>query len=242
MTEVEAKFVSAIKSISSKRAAPHAAAGAVFDGLPSNLEKTKKSRGGAFPDLGAALLSTYYICLLKINTSARVPLPVDEMTLMGSLPAPLIVSRRSSQTRGSIWSRRVPEPSTGLPESLLWLSKSEHSRVRRTGGGRLYLGVKESWTRFQNSLPLRTGGSARKRKLQPHIERPASVRSDFPPGPILTVTASDSPRPPGEGRRPPRPANRVMRAWPSSSKPGAVSNLTPFPLVIQNRTPLTWRS
>lgn len=35
------------------------------------------------PDLGAALSSTYYVCLVRINTSVRAPLPVDEMTLTG---------------------------------------------------------------------------------------------------------------------------------------------------------------
>lgn len=56
---------------------------AVFDKLLSNLEKTKRlseSREDV-PDLGAALSSTYYICLVKINTSVRASLPVNEMTL-----------------------------------------------------------------------------------------------------------------------------------------------------------------
>lgn len=85
MTEVEAKFVSVIKSISSKRAA-----GAVFDGLPSNLGKTKKrseSRGegwgGGRSRISIVICNMLIKAQLKINTSARVPLPVDGMTLMG---------------------------------------------------------------------------------------------------------------------------------------------------------------
>lgn len=86
MTEVEAKFVSAIMSISSKCAAIRAHH-AVFDKLLSNLEK-KTQRGFLkdredVPDLGAALSSTYYISLVKINTSVRALLPVDDMTLRG---------------------------------------------------------------------------------------------------------------------------------------------------------------
>lgn len=56
---------------------------------------------------------------------------------------------------------------------------------------------------------------------------------------ILTITASDCVFEADGERQPPCPGNRKMRVWPSFYTPGSVSNLTPFPLVIQNRTPLT---
>lgn len=58
---------------------------AVFDKLLRNLDKTKRLSEirEDVPDLGATLSSTYYICLVKINTSVWASLPVDQMTLRG---------------------------------------------------------------------------------------------------------------------------------------------------------------